>query len=144
MFTISSFKSIENKHDVYRGKDCMKKFCESLRGHAMEIINFKKKTNEVINKGAARIISKFKYCKEKFENKHVKDKKYCKVRDRSHYAGEYRGATHSIFNLKYSVPEKIHIAFHNGSNCDYPFIIKKSAEEYNKQFTYLGENTENI
>ena len=25
MSTISSFKSIENKHDVYRGKDCMKK-----------------------------------------------------------------------------------------------------------------------
>ena len=24
--TISSFSSIENKHDVYRGKDCMKKF----------------------------------------------------------------------------------------------------------------------
>ena len=29
MSTISSFRSIENKHDVYRGKDCMKKFCES-------------------------------------------------------------------------------------------------------------------
>ena len=28
--TISSFKAIESKHDVYRGKDCMKKFCESL------------------------------------------------------------------------------------------------------------------
>ena len=26
MSTISSFRSIENKHDVYRGKDCMKKF----------------------------------------------------------------------------------------------------------------------
>ena len=26
MSTISSFKSIENKHDVYRGKDCIKKF----------------------------------------------------------------------------------------------------------------------
>ena len=24
--TISSFRSTENKHDVYRGKDCMKKF----------------------------------------------------------------------------------------------------------------------
>ena len=24
--TVSSFKSIENKHDVYRGKDCIKKF----------------------------------------------------------------------------------------------------------------------
>ena len=41
--TISSFKSIENKHDVYRGKDCKKAFCESLKEHAMEIINFKKK-----------------------------------------------------------------------------------------------------
>ena len=31
MSTISSFKSIENRNDVYRGKDCTKKFCESLR-----------------------------------------------------------------------------------------------------------------
>ena len=40
MSTISSFKSIENKHDVYRGKYCMKKFCEYLREHAVKIINF--------------------------------------------------------------------------------------------------------
>ena len=39
MSTISSFRSIENKHDVYRGKDCMKKFCEFLREHAMKIRN---------------------------------------------------------------------------------------------------------
>ena len=30
MFTISSFRNIENKHDMYRGKDCMKKFREFL------------------------------------------------------------------------------------------------------------------
>ena len=56
MSTISSFRSIENKHDVYRGKDCMKKFCEYLRENAMKIINFKKKKNEIINKRAAGII----------------------------------------------------------------------------------------
>ena len=39
---ISSFKSIENKYDVCRGKDCIEKFCESLRDHEMKIINFKK------------------------------------------------------------------------------------------------------
>ena len=39
MSTIYSFKSIENILDVYRGKDCMRKFSESLR--------------EVINKRAA-------------------------------------------------------------------------------------------
>ena len=43
MSIISSYRSIANKHDVYRGKDCMKKFCDFLREHAMKIINFKKK-----------------------------------------------------------------------------------------------------
>ena len=56
MSTILSFRSIENKYDVYGGKDCMKKFCESLKEHAMKIITFKKKKNEVINKRAAGII----------------------------------------------------------------------------------------
>ena len=50
-------------------------------------------------------------CKEKFEKKCLKDKKHRKVRDHCHYTGEYRGAAHSIFNLKYSVPKKIPIAF---------------------------------
>ena len=37
MSTISSFKDIENKHDLYRGKDCMKKFYESLKEQRNEI-----------------------------------------------------------------------------------------------------------
>ena len=37
---------------------------------------------------------------EKFENKYVKDKKYCKVRGHCYHTGEYRGAAHSLFNLK--------------------------------------------
>ena len=42
MSTISSFRSIENKHDVYRSKDCMKTFFEFSREHVLKIINFKK------------------------------------------------------------------------------------------------------
>ena len=60
MATILSFKSIENKHDVNKGKDCMKKFCKSLREHAMKKINFEKKKKEIINKRTAEIISKCK------------------------------------------------------------------------------------
>ena len=69
-------------------------------------------------------------CKEQFENKYVKNKKYCKVRDHCHYTGEYRGAADSICNLKYSVPKIIPIAFNNKSNYDYHFIIKELAEEF--------------
>ena len=29
---------------------------------------------------------------EKFENKYLKDKKYCELRDYYYYTGEYRGA----------------------------------------------------
>ena len=48
--TISSFKSIKNRHDIYRGEDCMKKFCESLREHTMKIINFTKKKMKLLIK----------------------------------------------------------------------------------------------
>ena len=76
MYTAFSFKGIENKHDVYRGKDCMKIFCEPLIEHTIKMIKFKKKKNEVINKQTAGIIWKCKkcyICKEKFEDKYVKD-----------------------------------------------------------------------
>ena len=43
MSRISSFRSIENKLDVYRRKDCMEYFYEFLREHVKSIINFRKK-----------------------------------------------------------------------------------------------------
>ena len=66
----------------------------------------------------------------------------CKIKINRHYTGEYRGAVYSICNLKNSVPKKIPIVFHNGSNYDYHLIIKELAEEFKKQFTCLGENAQ--
>ena len=80
-------------------------------------------------------------CKENNENKCVKDKTCCKVRDHCHYTGEYIGNAHSICNLKYRVPKKIPIAFHNASNYDYHVVIKELGEEFEKQLTFLGKNT---
>ena len=92
----------------------------------MKTVNFKRK-NEVTNKRAARIIWKCKnllYLYIKIENKQLKDQKHCKVGNHCHYRGEYRNAAHSICNLKYTVPKKIIVAFHNESNYDYLFTIK--------------------
>ena len=55
---------------------------------------------------------------------------------------KYRGAVHGIWNLKYSIPKEIPTVFHSGSAYDYHFIIKDLAEESEKQFTCLGQNTE--
>ena len=54
------------------------------------------------------------------------------VRDHCHYTGEYRGAAHSICNLKYSAPKKVPIVFHNQSSYNHHFFIKELAEEFLK------------
>ena len=41
-------------------------------------------------------------------------KKYRKVGDHCHCTGKYRGAVHSISNLKYSVPKKNPTVFQYG------------------------------
>ena len=43
MSTIWAFDHIWNKHTLYHWKDCMKKFCTSLRQHAKDMTDFKKK-----------------------------------------------------------------------------------------------------
>ena len=84
MSTVSLFRKIENKYDVYRGKDCMKKFCESLREqYALKVINFKKKKMKLLTKEQHESYENTKICyicKEIFENKYFKDNKYRKVK----------------------------------------------------------------
>ena len=71
------FKGIENRHDVYRGKDCMRKFCKSLTEHPMEIINLKKKKRKLLTNEQGKYICKYIYiCEYKFEDKHAKVKKH--------------------------------------------------------------------
>ena len=76
MSTISPFKSIENKYDVYGDKVCMKTFFESLREHKMKMINLKtmklltnKQKNPYLNSKICYI------CKEKLEDKYAKKKR---------------------------------------------------------------------
>ena len=113
MSAITSFKSIENKHDIYKSKDFIKKVCETLREHAMKIINFKKKKMKLLTKQLQKSYQNAKICLiwEKNKHEHAEGKKYRKVRDHCHYKGEYRGAAHSICNLKHSVPKKNSYSF---------------------------------
>ena len=84
------------------------------------------------------------YVKEFLQIKKSKDyKNKCKVRDQCHFIGNYRGAAHSIRNLKYKVPKDIPVVFHNRSIYDNHLIIKQIFKDFNGYFTCTGENTEN-
>ena len=75
---------MENRHDVCRGKDCMKKFCEFLKEHEMKIINFKKKKMKLLTKEQRESYENAKVCytcQKKLGNRYLKDNKYSKVRD---------------------------------------------------------------
>ena len=113
--TIWTFDGIVKKHNVYRGEGCMKKFRESIRKHAMEIINFENKKMVPLTKEQRELNKKSKifYIWEiKFKQNYAKDKNYHKVRNHCHYPGKYRATAHSICNLKYTVPNEILVAFY--------------------------------
>ena len=94
----------------------------------MEKIDFEnKKTIRLTNK-LNKSHEKAKYAafaEKMLEDKYANDKKYCKVRDNCHYKVKYRSAARSTCILKYSTLTEIHLVFHNGSNCNYHFIIKE-------------------
>ena len=146
MSAISLLRSKENKHDVNRGKNCMKKFCEFLRKHSM---NFKKKkwscqqkSSKNHTKMQTSVICVKKYLKKyiwKIKNiakveviniifQNIEDIENIENRDIENIAD-------SICSLKYSTPKNIPIIFCNESNYDYHFIVNELPKEFKKEFT---------
>ena len=123
----------------------MKKFCESLRKHAKNVIDFEKKKVLPLTKEELKSYQDGKacyICGKRFLKKFTNDKNYRKVRDHCHFTGKYRGASHSICNLRFNMPNEFPVVFNNRSNYDYHFIIKELANEFEGQFEFLGGNTE--
>ena len=58
--THCSFDNTKNRHDYYRGQDCMKMFCKDLKEHATKTINYEKKRNDGINLSGKLVSSKSK------------------------------------------------------------------------------------
>ena len=138
--TICGFDHIEGKHTLYRGKDCMKKFCTSLREHSKDIIDFGRKKMLPLTKEELKSHQDAKVCYicgKSILKKLSKTINHWKVRDHCHYTGKYRGATHNICNLKFNVPNEIPVACHNGSNYDYHFVIKELSKEFEREFECL-------
>ena len=113
MSTICTFGHIENKHSLHCGEDYMKKFCESLREHAKDIIDFEEDKLLALTQ---KELKSCHSCRKKFIKKFAKAKNYQKFRDHCYYTGRYRVTTYSICNLRFNVFNNIPVVFHIGSN----------------------------
>ena len=69
-------------------------------------------------------------------------KSFKKVRDHCHYTGKYRGAAHSLCNLRYQEQRVISIVIQNGSKYDFHLLIKELAKKFKSQIKCIGENIE--
>ena len=64
-----------------------------------------------------------------------------KVKDHCHYTGDFRGAAHSICNLKYKVPKEIPVIIHNATY-DTHFIINQLEIEFKGEINCIGDHME--
>ena len=78
-------------------------------------------------------------CKEEFNEEFNEDQNQPKVWDQCHYTEKYRGAAHSIGNLRQKTAKQIFVVLLNGSNYDYHFIIKELVERFHGKFDCLGK-----
>ena len=80
--------------------------------------------------------------KKKIEDKYADDKKYHWFRDFCYYTSKYSVTAHSIGNISNRIPKEFSVAFHNGSNYDYHFVMTELGKKYKEEFSCLGEKME--
>ena len=121
-----AYGKVENPLKLYRGKDCIKKFCDHVIGEASRL--YQSFPEVPMKPLTPKEIDRY----ERSERCHICFKPFKednpKVRDHCHYTSRYRGPTHTKCNLQYKISSYIPIAFHNllGHN-DHLFIKELAA-----------------
>ena len=135
-----AYKEVKDPLKLYRGKDCVSKFCKHITGEAQHIYSsFPEKPMAPLNKAQLKeykCASKCHICFKPFRDGNRK------VRDHCHCSGTYRGAAHSLCNLQYKIPTYIPVVLHNLAGYDAHMFIKELAK-YGSKMEVIAKNTEN-
>ena len=120
-----AYGKVEDPLKLYRGKDCIRKFCEHIIAEARRLYSsFPEKPMIPLTKSQ---LTEYKHATKC----HICFKPF-KVRDHCHYSGKYRGAAHSICNLQYKIPSHIPVVFHNLAGYDTHMFIQELAKHCSK------------
>ena len=137
----------ETTTNYHRGKDSLSKLCKEIREKATDLFNTKKLSMTPLTRKEQKENDNSKecfICKNKFiynkKNKYYKN--LMSVMDHDHYTGKYRGAAHSVCNLRYKTQEDIPVVIHNGSNYDFHLIITELAKGFRSEIHCIPEDKE--
>ena len=120
-----AYGKVENPLKLYRGEDCIKKFCDHVIGEAHRLCqSFPENPMKPLT---PKVMDRY----ERSERCHICFKLFKeikpKVRDHCHYTSRYRGPTHMKCNLQYKIPSYIPVMFHNLSGYDVHLFMKELA-----------------
>ena len=118
-----AYGEVKDPLKIYRGKDCVEKFCDYIKREAHRLYHMFPELPMV-----PLIIRQWKKYK-KSTICHICYKPFTptnrKVRDHCHYTGLYRGPAHSLCNLMHRIPSYIPVVFHNLSGYDAHLFIRE-------------------
>ena len=120
-----AYGNVKNPLKLYRGKDCIKKFCDHVIGEARRL--YQSFSEVPMTPLTPKEMDRYK----RSERCHICFKPFKednpKVRDHCHYTSRYRGPAHMNCNLQYKIPSYIPTIFHNLSGYDAHLFIKELA-----------------
>ena len=118
-----AYGDIDDPLKLYRGKDCVEKFCDHIKQEAHRLYHmFPEKPMDPLTNRQWKSYKRASSCLICFKPFNSKDPK---VRDHCHHTGCYRGPAHSLCNLRYRIPSYIPVMFHNLSGYDAHLLIKE-------------------
>ena len=121
-----AYGKFEDPLTLYRGKDCVSKFCDHVIEEARRL--YKSFLEVLMNPLTPKEIERYK----KSKKCHICFRPFTgsnpKVFDQCHYSGRYRGAAHRNCNLMYRIPLFIPVVFHNLSGYDAHLFIRELAD----------------
>ena len=131
-----AYGKIEDPLKLYRGKDCVKKFCEHVIGEARHLYcPFPEVPMGPLTEAQLKKYEEVRICHICFKPFNGEN---LKVRDHCHYTGRYRGPAHMKCNLRYRIPPYISIVFHNLSGYNAHLFIKELASTTDGHMGPLG------
>ena len=94
-----AYGKVENPLRLYRGKDCIEKFCNHIKEEAHRLYHMlPEKPMDHLSKEQWTRNKRASKCHICYQPFNFKDPK---VRDHCHYTGKYRGPAHRNCNLRY-------------------------------------------